>query len=168
MLKKLLKNAIKIITFIITVPIISFYSCSLYRTHNSDPKYASEVFYGNLPYKEVLESRKYHPFGQLNWDCTFAIVLLSEAAPQKPPTFQAGNWRYKFGGRWEATPIAELNENTRNATDFCGQYFSEATNDKIKRTLKEPGSWYIRSPVGETVFIYSYKEKLAARIRFGD
>ncbi|WP_212702993.1 hypothetical protein [Thalassovita aquimarina] len=56
----------------------------------------------------------------------------------------------------------------RRALRFCSQYFDDATNDRLFRALAEPGSWYVRGPVGEILYIYSLPQNIAARIRFGD
>lgn len=166
--KKLLQNVLSRLFFLATIPLVAFYSCSFYQTIISDPEYAPDVFSGNIEYDKVLASKKSHPLGELNWDCTYAIVQLSSNAPSIPPSFNSGNWRYKFGGQWAPTPIPDLYKNTRDAVLFCRKYFSDEINQRIEIALINSGSWYIRDAVGETIYIYSPIEKIAARIRFGD
>lgn len=137
---------------------------------SEDPGFAQEFFQGYLPFDSVLESRKWHPTNSFTWDCTYAIVELSEFAPDDPPFWRdrEEGWQYRFGGSWQATPIAPLGSSTRDAIGFCAQYWPLELNERLKRATSEPGGWAIRGPVGETVYIYSVPERIAARIRFGD
>ncbi|MCY4178665.1 MAG: hypothetical protein OXC60_17200 [Litoreibacter sp.] len=135
-----------------------------------NPRYAHGVFAPIFPSFEVLESRRWHPLGAGGWDCTFAIVSLPFAAPVDPP--QVKNdvaWQFIWGGQeWEPTPMKPLGDTTRDAIDACTGYWSKATSDRLLAALRQPGSFVEVGPVGETVFVYSSPQRIAARIRYGD
>ncbi len=135
-----------------------------------DPTYATDLFAGHLSVAKVLATRKWHRRGGEPWDCSYAIVDLADGAPNVPPSWSNSDngWKYKFGGDWKETPEPESHDNMRRALRFCSQYFDDATNDRLFRALAEPGSWYVRGPVGEILYIYSLPQNIAARIRVGD
>ncbi len=136
-----------------------------------DPVYADELFSGLLPVEEVLQSRKWHQRGAEPWDCTYAIVRLQAPALEQPPTRGWRNelgWQYQFGGDWKPTPAPLLGETTRDALEFCRRYWSAELYTELKFALGSSGSWFDRDRVGETLYIYAPRQRLAARIRFGD
>lgn len=136
-----------------------------------DPPYATELFGNILPVSEVLASRKWHARDSEPWDCTYAIVRLTGDLPDKPPTRDWDNtlgWRYAYGGNWQASPAAPLGNNTRDALGFCTKYWSLEVLEELKTALYSSGAWFDRDRVGETLFLYAPKQRLAARIRFGD
>lgn len=136
-----------------------------------DPVYAADLFEGLVLVEKILETRKYHGRDAEPWDCTYAIARLTEDAPLTPPTRAYDNplgWQYEFGGDWLPTPAAPLRDTTRNAVAFCAQYWPVALGREIETALAGPGAWYSRDAVGETVYLYAPKQRLAARIRFGD
>ncbi|MGH1354836.1 MAG: hypothetical protein ACRBBS_07145 [Thalassovita sp.] len=147
-----------------------------YNAAADDPAYATAVFEPIVPFAHVLASREYHLIGEdwPNWDCTYAIVELSPNAPETPPSRIEDsdgflvNWRYRFGGDWLPTPKPPLPDNTRDALGFCAQYFDDDLIGRMEKALANPGSWFALGRVGETLFIYSLPQKVAARIRFGD
>ena len=132
--------------------------------------YADELFGPILPYGEVLESRRWHRLGERAWACTYAIVALTDAAPAEPPqTLPDTHWQYVFGpDPWLPTPTATLGDTTRDALGHCATEWSTPTAEKILLAAREPESFYQRDSVGETVFLYSIPQGIAARIRFGD
>ena len=134
-----------------------------------DPRHAASVFDGVVPYEAVLETRCWHRRGVEHWDCSFAIVELSDDAPPDPPEPTEGReWYRYYGGDWQPTPAAPLGDTTRDALDFCGQYWSETLNSALDSAMTQPGSWYARDRVGETLHLYSAPQRIAARIRYGD
>lgn len=135
-----------------------------------DPVYASELFEGLLPVEEILATRKWHVRGAEPWDCTFAIARLSEDMPATPPSREEGKlgWRYQFGGNWKQTPAPKLRSTTRDALAFCSKYWPRPLANELKSALSTHGAWFDRDGVGETLFIYAPKQRLAARVRFGD
>ncbi len=136
-----------------------------------DPVYAMEYFEGILPVAEILESRKWHAKNAEPWDCTYAIARLTSEAPEHPPLRPYRNelgWQYEFGGDWAVTPAPELRDTTRNAVAFCAKYWPRDLAIELHSALAAPGAWFVRDAVGETLFIYAPKQRLAARIRFGD
>lgn len=137
-----------------------------------DPAYAVELFAAVAPITEVLASRKFTHWDENwpNWDCTFAIARLAEGAPEAPPTVRGEDvrWQYRFGGDWQATPVSEPESDTRDAVAFCSRYWPEALVAQMQKVLSEPGHWVVRDRIGETVFVYSASERLAARVRYGD
>ncbi len=136
-----------------------------------DPLYATELFGSFMPVSDVLASRKWHARDSEPWDCTYAIVTLAGEQPHNPPTRERDNalgWMYTYGGNWQASPAAPLGENHRDALDFCSKYWSPELLDTLKTALYSSGAWFARDRVGETLFLYAPKQRLAARIRFGD
>lgn len=141
------------------------------KRQREDPVYASELFHGLAPVQEVLASRKWHRKDAEPWDCTYAIVRLTPDAPLVPPVRVRDNdlgWRYVFGGNWIPTPAPKLGDTTRDAIGFCAQYWPNDLTAEITQIIANPGAWYDRDRVGETVYLYAPKSRLAARIRFGD
>ncbi|MCR8723203.1 hypothetical protein [Frigidibacter sp. ROC022] len=139
------------------------------RRLRDNPGYAEKLFAGVLEHDRVLASRRWHGWGAESWDCSYGIVELSDAAAPTPPTAVSGDgWQFAYGGNWQASPAPPLNDTTRDALDFCSRYWDAALAGRLERALNTPGSWYIRDGVGETVFLYSVPERLAARIRYGD
>ena len=135
-----------------------------------DPIHAAEVFDGRVDYVRILASQRWHSRDAEPWDCTFAIVELRSSGPDTPPPAVNGRaWWLGFDGDWQATPEHPGPRDTmRRALQFCRKYWDDETGNRLARALATPGSWYIRSPVGETLLIYSRPERIAARIRFGD
>jgi hypothetical protein len=132
-------------------------------------QYAHGVFSGLVVIDDVLASRKHHPLFGETWDCTYAIVALTDAAPQRPPSpKQITNWKYRFGGDWAPTPAPPLGDTTRDALSFCSEYFAADVASRLRTALTTPGSWYVRDGVGENLYIYAPKQDIAAKIRFGD
>lgn len=136
------------------------------------PEYAEQVFAELVPIDRVLASRRYHHWGPdwPNWDCTFAVVELATDAPELPVTSDknATNWKLAFGGAWLETPAAPFENDAFDAVDFCEANWPAEVRDRVALALAEPGSWYIRSRLGDVIFLYSKFHGLAARIRFGD
>ncbi|MCG7622379.1 hypothetical protein MHM97_03275 [Epibacterium sp. Ofav1-8] len=136
-----------------------------------DPVYAEELFSGLLPVEQVLQSRKWHRRGAEPWDCTYAIVRLQAPVPDQPPTREWQNdlgWQYQFGGDWSPTPAAPLKATTRDALEFCGKYWPTELYTALKYARDSAGSWFDRDRIGETLYLYAPRQRLAARIRFGD
>ncbi|MCG7494825.1 hypothetical protein [Thalassobius sp. Cn5-15] len=179
-LKQLALNATKMLAGFAGIFLLLMCGCEALKVrynHAADsPAYAEAVFERLLPFDRVLASRAYHLIDDdwPNWDCTFAIVELAADAPEAPPSRVMAEdglnlgWRYVFGGSWEATPKTPLSPNTRDALGFCVQYFEAEVSQRLRSAMREPGSWYVLGPVGETLFIYSLPQRIAARIRFGD
>ncbi len=61
-----------------------------------------------------------------------------------------------------------MSDTTRDAIETCARNWAPDTVKRITAALTEPGSFVIRDAVGETVFIYSKPQRIAARIRYGD
>lgn len=142
-----------------------------------DPIYASQLFEGLLPVEEVIASRRYHPRGAEAWDCTNAIVRLTNDTPETPPSrvnkSHLGSvdlvpWDFLFGGAWDRTPAPASGPNTRDALDLCSKYWPVPVGHELKSVLYGAGGWFYRDQVGETLFVYARKQRLAARVRFGD
>lgn len=134
------------------------------------PGYAQRVFAGLLPFDAVLAERERHPWWELDWDCTYAVVGLTDGALPAPPSRPREEvpWWLAFGGGWEATPMPPVGDTTRDALAFCGRYWDDDVNLRLAAATAQAGSWYVRDDVGETVFVYSLPQRLAARVRFGD
>ncbi len=148
--------------FLVLLLVFGMRSCSRLQ-------YAHAVFSGLVVIDDVLASRRWHPLLGEPWDCTYAIVALTDTAPERPPSpKQITNWKYRFGGDWQPTPEPPLHDTTRAALAFCAQYFSADVATRLRTTLTTPGSWYVRDGVGENLYIYAPKHDIAAKIRFGD
>jgi hypothetical protein len=141
-----------------------------WRRAADDPPYAAQVFDGLVSYDRVLASRRWHRFGADAWDCTYAIVDLAETAPDLPPRRDGDTtgWEFVWGGDWQPTPAEPLGDTTRDAVGTCAERLGAGTSARLETALSEPGSWYVRDSVGETVHVYSAAQRLAARIRYGD
>lgn len=136
-----------------------------------DPIYAAQFFDGILPVEDVLASRKWHSHEAESWDCTYAIARLSPNRPEVPPSRPRINdlgWQYQFGGNWIQTPMPLLSDNMRDAISFCEKYWPQTLSDEIRGILGSFDAWYIRDPIGETIFLYAPQQRLALRVRFGD
>jgi hypothetical protein len=68
----------------------------------------------------------------------------------------------------QPTPAAPLGESTRDALSFCARDWDQEFGERLAAAISSANSWYIRDPVGETVFVYSLPQRIAARVRFGD
>jgi hypothetical protein len=141
-----------------------------WRRAAEDPPYAAQVFDGLIPYDRVLASRRWNPPGLSGWGCSYAVVALGPAAPEVPGRRDPGaaGWEFAWGGDWQPTPAAPLGDTTRDAVDACTPHFDPDTAARLAVALSEPGSWYVRDAVGETVHIHSVPQGVAARIRYGD
>jgi len=142
------------------------------RREREDPIYAARVFTDYVQFHEVLATRAWHRRGAEPWDCTYAIVSLSENAPEVPPDLPTDRqdqlWYLAFGDTWVPTPAPQLDERTRDALGACAQYFTEDVNRRLAAAMAEPGSWHVIGSIGETVHIYSVPQRIAARVRYGD
>lgn len=132
---------------------------------------AAKVVDGVVSYGAILASRGWHPLSAgLTWDCTYAAVDLADDAPEEPPTRGRGEaeWRLAFGGEWQPTPAAPLGGATRDALSFRTRYWDQELGERLPAAISLADSWYLPDPVGETVFVYSLPQRIAARVRFGD
>lgn len=132
--------------------------------------YARAYFRDLLPSYSVLESRKWHPLLGGGWDCTYAIAELPPDAAAQPPARSGpvGGWQLAWGGPWQPTPAPALGDTTRDALSFCSRYWPDGVTDRLQRALAEPGSYFERDGVGETLLIWSPPQRIAARVRYGD
>ncbi|PTX56277.1 hypothetical protein C8N43_0932 [Litoreibacter ponti] len=171
MLKDLKRSILRIGLFLL-LPVLVFYGCHAKRALVDNPAYASEVFAPVFPAFEVLESRRWHRLGGEAWDCTYAIVAPPADMPEHPPAHARKDtppWYLRWGdGAWQATPMADPPDGTRDAITGCMPYWSDEVAQRIEAAITREGSHVIIGPVGETVYVYSKPQRIAARIRFGD
>lgn len=142
-----------------------------------DPIFATHFFEGLLPVAEVLQSRRYNPRGE-TWGCTYAIVRIGDPMPLHPPSRDLRErpvdpkdlipWDFHFGGDWRETPAAALGPNIKDSIGFCQIDWPETLVQEMRDALATPGGWYVRDVLSETVYLYAPKQRLAARVRFGD
>ncbi len=145
---------------LIALPLFAILGVYAYNAVFVNPKYTAQYFEGQLEIGKVLASRRWHRLGAEGWDCSYAIAEISPDLPPDPPE----SWQIE----WKPTPAAPLGETTRDAVDFCRTYYSEDTQARLESALTTPGSFYDRDGVGETVWIYAPRHRIAARIRYGD
>ncbi len=125
--------------------------------------YASKVFANNVAYDKVLASRKWHTSA---FGCSYAIVSLKEGASHFPPDTGLGN------ETWSKTPVRLTrpihHDDTTNPISVCvtkGEFSSDVAA-RLQTAVREPSSYYIH--LGETLFLYSEPQKIAAVVRYGD
>ncbi len=145
------------------LPIISYYQ---------DQEYAKKYF-SNIPYQEVLETRKWLP-GNTIMGCTYAIVSLQKDATFKPPK------QWLTGATWYQTPLRiekdAHNFSCRNIICNCEKDWDPENYRLLTRALNQPESFYLLnkgSPPYDAlsqgvIHIYSKTENVAARVRYGD
>lgn len=140
------------------------------QTQALSDDHAAVLFDGLAPVKAVLASKRWHgDFG--GWGCTYAIVALAQGAPAPPPSRPPEDdlgWEFAFGGDWRATPMPPPGDTTRDALASCEGEWDAAMAARVRAAADDPGGWWSRDEVGETVSIYSPAHRLAARIRYGD
>lgn len=135
-----------------------------------DANYAAAVFDGVVAYDRVIASRRWHLEPAEPWDCTFAIVQLSDAAAETPdePSVDEVAWYLSWGGDWQVTPADHPGWQNRDAIRECAHNWSPEVETKLLMAIAEPGSWYAHDGIGDVVYVYSLKQRIAARIRLGD
>ncbi len=138
-----------------------------------NPRYASEVFAPHFPNAPTLESRRHHGL-MADWiDCTYAIVELPQDAPAAPPDSASSSknraWHLQYGGpQWQPTPMPAQSERAALTFDACLSYWSRDTAGQVRAAISAKGSFVLTPGIGETVFLYSKPQGIAARIRYGD
>jgi hypothetical protein len=127
--------------------------------------YAENQFENKVNYEDVLASRKWLSLGEF-WGCTYAVVSLDESATEAPPA------KWLRDARWHPTPVHlpepmhhGKNTNPASACVSLG-VFSTSTADRLESAVREPGSYYLQ--LGETLYLYSRSQKIAAEVRYGD
>ena len=136
-----------------------------------DSDYAVRVFDGVVAYDRVLASRiSWVAEPEDVWGCTFALVELPAAAALTPGKRANGEvaWYLEWGGDWKKTPVDHPGLHQRDTIRDCASNWSPDVETRLLSAISEPGSFYARDGVGETVYVYSAKLRIAARIRFGD
>jgi len=172
----IMKRSILRVGLFLLLPFALFYGCHTKRAFLDNPVYAEQVFAPHFQEFKVHESRRWHRLGAAAWDCTYAIIGLAETAPARPPSVEYDvmsdnhpRWFLKWGvGEWQATPVPPLRDGTRDAVAACEACWADDVAARIRSALNTPGSYRIVGSVGETVYIYSQPQRIAARIRFGD
>ncbi|MEM6595677.1 MAG: hypothetical protein AAF672_12885 [Pseudomonadota bacterium] len=169
-LKRLARWAGLFLLALIALPILAFLVWVAKGLLIDNPRYAHRFFTPIFASFEVLESKQWHPFGASGWDCSYAIVSLPESVASDPPMPARGvSWQFRWGGEnWEPTPMQPLGDTTRDAIDACSGYWSAEALERLRAALNAPGSFVLVGSVGETVFVYSKPQRLAARVRYGD
>lgn len=124
--------------------------------------YAKNYFSHFLEYQDVLETRRWHPLFPFSaLDCSYAIVSLTKDAKPEPPS------KWLDSEEWLPTPMLESDKSPYDIIGSCGHYWSPETNIRIQKALQQPGSYYFPMTI-EVLFIYSAKDQIAAKIRYGD
>lgn len=127
--------------------------------------YAEKQFENKVKYRDVLASRRWLSLGEF-LGCTYAVVSLDDSATDTPPA----NWMRD--ANWHPTPVhppqsTHYGKNANPASTCVSQkIFSTSTADRIESAVSEPGSYYLQ--IGETMFLYSRSQKIAAQVRYGD
>ena len=134
-------------------------------------RFARALFSPILSDFDVLASRRWHPIASFgDWACTYAVVEIPDDAPDVPPRYSGpkSSWQFGFGGEWQNTPFSPLSDTTRDALGACRTRFDRDVAERLERAWNEVGSLAILGSAGETIFIYSKPQRIAARIRYGE
>lgn len=128
-----------------------------------DERFARDLLGSAVPGLTVLAAREWHGvFG--GWGCTFAVASLPPDAPRLPPAVDAE----AFGGDWRPTPLPPTSDTQRDALASCEGEWPADLAARLRAAAEEPGSWWARDEVGETVSLYAPARGLLAWVRFGD
>ena len=149
-----------LLAVILALPVAGYLAVHAYIALLVNPHHAAKFFADKFPVESTLASRRWHRLGAEAWDCTYAVVEISQDLPEAPPA----SWQ----ADWKPTPAEPLGETTRDTLGFCSRYFSEDTQARMKAALGSKGAFYSRGQVGNTVLIYAPRHRIAARIRFDD
>jgi hypothetical protein len=132
---------------------------------HQDVTHAGKVFANRVAYEDVLASRRWHGLADVP-GCTYAVVSLKDDASRSPPD----SWLERE--RWARTPVRldspVPHGRTTNPVSVCveeGRFPAEVAA-RLQEAVGESGSYYIH--VGETLLVYSARQRVAAVVRHGD
>ena len=170
-LGRLGRTAVWAVALVVPLPLLSIAVSRLVEVVRDNRPHAAKVFDGIVPYDATPASRGWHPpSAGLDRDCTYAAVDRADDALEEPPPRgrREAERRLAFGGEWQPTPAAPLGESARDALPFCARFWDREPGKRLAVATSSAGPWYVRDPVGETVFVHSLPPRIAARVRIGD
>ena len=186
MIQGWLRAAIIVALLLVGLPValwLVFYLAQLGRVHLEYRAYPNEVFGRIVPYDAVLASKKWfyvYPLDVLRiwgvgrFECTFALVSLSSAAPTIPPSPQIGSPSPFLNGKapWMRGPSPWLDPENPSLHDgddlyFCSHIDGLASHqDVLERVARDPDTWWRKHFDGGV--LYAPKFATAAVFHFGD
>lgn len=117
----------------------------------NDHGFARDLFVGVEGLGEIRYARASKgnaPKGMSDWTgtCQTAVADLLPTAPADPPPLMAAApGRRVFGGDWQPTPMPR---GTPGLSQGCAELWGPSLQDRARRALSEPGSYWAVIPRG--------------------
>jgi hypothetical protein len=146
---------------LVILPVMLFLAWLGWAHFVQSPRYAASYFDGILETYTVAESRRWHwgshPWAGTSFGCSYDIAYIPKSASTNPPL----NWK----ADWIETPVV-VPDGRYDILSECAYLWSDELVAQLTKASNNPSSYYASSL--ESLLIYSAKEGIAARMRFGD
>ena len=163
-MKGAIRGALSLLGIVGVVGLV-LWAWAFLATIRTDARYAREVFDGVVPYQRVLASRRHHTtiFGGEGFGCTYAVVVLADAAPSDPPApsrVHDGMWAFGGTGSRPRTMGSLIRPGT--ALGGCARSLSARSSGLTSPRL-QPNRWAGRLRLRSMDRRYTPRAKVSRR-----